>query len=653
MDSHSRKRHHVSNVYSMDADRGFVWHSPTNSISPSRNSLTPSTSEKNLNLRFEHFSTESSQLGSNLTPRTALRQEKEIHKPISLVIIEKYFSDICQCMSATGTIEVSFLCKASTMQDVLKDCLTAVPDLSLQFYVLMASALKEIQEIHSSQSEHLYSTLSKKLLQLASLIEENKYTSKTERAYTQPQEEIVEITGMQELGKELNVRVTRVTARILNIWKKILCPQREAAVISCSFLLLYCEIDSNLKISPTARIPIDKAIVVMKNYIGNPGYVVTILRKTKEYIDKEMISVETIRRIHELLSKITVEQVKNVDKTLTGFTIYELVVYAVRYYQAYAKEHYGIDVFEKSHMDTFDSEISSIKDKELDLDEFDKEPPKPKVIKKVQDKAMNKLARTGLNVSHEEVPKKVQEAKPSPFKKTPEKILKKSKGQTEEIHPKKLLNANENNLKPSLKNVFKPSPSRGKISSSPSIKSSQEKSLISLSPQKSSPFKSPSKKSDSEILSSKPLDKSIIAAKQILSSNNTKTNSNKTTPVRTRNSIINPRSSDPSPINRRDVLEEMQYQQFIEEKFRHFLIDKLRKETEKLLKSGLDRNDIKIVNEVRAGKSKVEWIQEFEKSTGIIRFNATKKLSDDKRYTAELIRAQKQLEILERYSSEY
>ena len=41
-------------------------------------------------------------------------------------------------------------------------------------------------------------------------------------------------------------------------------------------------------------------------------------------------------------------------------------------------------------------------------------------------------------------------------------------------------------------------------------------------------------------------------------------------------------------------------------------------------------------------------MKEFEKKVGIIRFNAIKKLGDEKRFTAELIRAQKQLESLER-----
>lgn len=673
----------------MDSNRISVKAGGASSLSPSRYSLTPSNSEKSLRLRLDHFSTDNSQ--SISTPRTHMRHESESHKPISLVIIEKYFSDICQSMSEKDTIDPGLQVKANTMQDVLKDCLTAVPDLSLQFYVLMASALKEIQHIYLTKEEHVYSTLAKKLVQLAELIEENKYTSKTERAYTQPQEELQEITGFHEVARELNVKVARVTARILNLWKRILCPQREAAVISCGFLLLYCEVDPTLKISPTARIPIDKAIGVMKNYIANPGYVVTILRKTKEYIDKEMISVETIRRINDLLSKITVEQVKNVDRTLTGLAIYELIIFAVKYYQGYAKEHYNIDIFEKAGFEGSESDSITAKETPLEVNHVNNFEPRPEKIanklnlsERMQDQEFNIPTRSNPGVTTEENSKKSigiipgrevrSSASATSHKKLqispnkPSNPKKKSQTLDETSPKKKLLNTSEQSMQPSLKNIFKPvpSPTRPKVFAPSSSIPSQVKKPLNpklaspekilpekFSPEKVNSFKSTVKiEADSPItVSSKPLDKNIIAAKKLIISNSKLSNSNKTTPVRSRKNLMNPRSSDPSPINHRDVLEEMQYQQFIEEKFRHFLIDKLQKETEKLLKNGLDRNDIKIVNEIKASKSKMAWIEEFEKTTGIIRFNATKKLSDDKRYTAELIRAQKQLDILERYSN--
>ena len=182
----------------------------------SNDSLTPSGSEKSFNLRLDKLNTETSSSIPN-TPQSTSRAGKRLQKPISLIIIEKYFTDICQSIANKGTIEKPLLSKAITMQEVLKDCLTAVPDISLQFYVLMASSLKEILEINSTQNETLYTALAKKIVQISEMIEENRFTSETDRANTHPTEEIIELTGLDAVSDELSLRITRVTARILNI----------------------------------------------------------------------------------------------------------------------------------------------------------------------------------------------------------------------------------------------------------------------------------------------------------------------------------------------------------------------------------------------------------------------------------------------------
>lgn len=385
-------------------------------------SLTPSTSRKNLNLDRVNteVSSSSSKCSSPVSTHRALKEP--VNKAISLVIIEKYFSDICQNIANKNFIEKSLLAKAGTMQDVLKDCLTAVPDISLQFYVLMASALKEIQQIYVTQDTSLYSTLAKKLVQVAGLLEENNYTSDVDRVTTLPSEDIVEVIGLGNIKSELNLRITRVSARILNIWKKILSPQREAAVISCGFLLLYCEVDASLKILPTARIPADKAVNSMKTYLNNPGYVVTIIRKTKEYIENEQISVETIRRIYDLLGKVTVEQVKNMDKTLTGFAIYELVLYAVRYYQVYAKDNYKIDIFEEPEERLFGSDEKS-------KESFEKSPFREEEKISVEPDSGPRIKTSKIIAKSPEKPKipeknlKVSVKSPEKPLRSPEKIL--------------------------------------------------------------------------------------------------------------------------------------------------------------------------------------------------------------------------------------
>ena len=536
------------------------------------------------------------------------------------------------------------------MQDVLKDCLSVIHDLSLQFYVLMASALKEIQQIELTQDQSLYSTLAKKLLQLAELIEENKYTSQTERVVTLPNDEVPEVTSLAGLGKELFVRINRVTVRVLNIWKKILNPQREAAVISCGFLLLYCEVDTVLKISPNSRIPVDKAIVTMKNYLANPGHVVTVVRKSKEFVDKEMISVETFQRIKELIGKVTVEQVRNADKTLTGFAIYELILFVVRYFEAYAFEHYKLRVFDLQE-NGCRSPISPLDMKDLPQSSSRASIDQTNLRNCVQGKSrlqLNQSTRKSMSNSSSSPLSSLKQAskyspKPnsSPLSHVPKSVEKNS------AFALKPHSASPNKSKQQvfqskpLQVQTKPALFSNKLSASPTKPAQSNAKLYQ--PQ-STPRSSLHLEDQSIKVIQKPLDKSLLAARQLITTSS-KSQSNRTTPVRNRK----PSDSSNDCIRTRDLLEEMQYQQFIEEKFRHFLVDKLKTEGDKLLSSGLDRGEIRISIELKATRSKESWLEEFERNTGIIRFNACKKLADDKRYTAELIRAQRQLDILERY----
>ena len=616
-----------------------------------RSSLSPSGSTKSLKLRMETLSSEQSiNTSISSTPRTYLQAHTEASKPISLIIIEKYFSDICQCIAAKGQIEPSLLSKASTMQDVLKDCLSVIHDLSLQFYVLMASALKEIQQIELTQDQSLYSTLAKKLLQLAELIEDNKYTSQTERVVTLPNDDVPEVTSLAGLGKELFVRINRVTVRVLNIWKKILNPQREAAVISCGFLLLYCEVDPALKISPNSRIPIDKAIVTMKNYLANPGHVVTIIRRSKEFVDKEMISVETFQRIKELIGKVTLEQVRNADKTLTGFAIYELVLFVVRYFEAYAFEHYKLRVFDMAEVGCR-SPISplDVKDLPQSSSRASIDQPNPRISIQAKSRVqLNQSTRKSMSnssssplASLKQTSKYSPKPNSSPLSQVPKSIEKNSALSLKPHSASPSKNKMQVFQSKPLQAQTKPALFTNKPSASPTKPGT---SNLKLNQPQSTPRSAVHSEDYSIKVTQKPLDKSLLAAKQIITTS-CKSQSNRTTPVRNRT----PSDSSNDCVRTRDLLEEMQYQQFIEEKFRHFLVDKLKAEGDKLLSSGQDRGETRIAIELKATRAKADWIQEFEQGAGIIRFNACKKLADDKRYTAELIRAQRQLDILERY----
>ena len=611
-----------------------------------KSSLSPSRSTKSLKLRIETLASEHSITSSKpSTPRTQFhsQSQSEASKPISLIIIEKYFSDICQSIASKGHIDSALLSKAGTMQEVLKDCLSVINDLSLQFYVLMASALKEIQHIESTQDESLYSTLAKKLLQLAELIEENKYLSQNDRVSTLPIEP-VQVFDLIGLGKELSIRINRVTARVLNIWKKILNPQREAAVISCGFLLLYCEVDPVLKISPNSRIPVDKAIVKMRNYLANPGHVVTVVRRSKEFVDKEMISVETFQRIKELIGKVTLDQVRSADKTLTGFVIYELILFVVRYFEAYAFEHYKLRVFDKVQMQ---GEVLETERNEVSRPSIDQSNQNSCILIKNRIQVNQSVRGSMSNSSSSPISliKQVSKHSPKPNQTRLSQVPKiNDKNSTSSIKTSSVspIKSKQKVFETkALQTQTKPGLFNKKPSTSP-MKTVQ--SNLKLYQPQSTPRPTPQTTSSSPIPMQKPLDKTLLVAKQLIKSP-CKSQSNRTTPVRNRKPSVSPNDCGPT----HDLLEEMQYQQFIEEKFRHFLVDKLKSESDKLLLTSQDHLEIRISIERKAIQSKINWIQEFEVKTGKIRFNASTKLADDRRYTAELIRAQRQLDIIERY----
>ena len=309
-----------------------------------------SVHRSSINLTSERNSTQTTELSlSEKLQSTSSIRDQILKRPISLIILSKYFTDLCLSLSSKGFIDQALLKKVETMKEVLKDCLSAIPDMKLEAYVLMSSSLKEIQSIRDSKdskAQDSLSSLTSKLGNIALMIEENRLRNRVDRSPAADDEELVS-DEPEDLGKELEVRVSRVSARVLNIWKKIVCPQKEAEVICYCFLLFYNEIDRNIKVPPEIKSNFDKPTDVMRNYLSNPGYVVTILRHTKDYIDKELISVPVIRRIFGFLEKVTIERVRQTDKTLTGFVLYELIFYAAMYYSFYYKKKYGLDLFDK------------------------------------------------------------------------------------------------------------------------------------------------------------------------------------------------------------------------------------------------------------------------------------------------------------------
>lgn len=628
-------------------------------ISPDRPSKTPDYSYQ------EHTKTQS------LTPRSSLTHDHIVKKPISLAILEKYFSDICQSITTKNLIDPALLGKAETMHGVLKDCLTAIHDLSLEIYILMASALKDIQHIRTTNDHRFHVVLMNKLLQISTMIEDNAYRSTKEKVsvFEEVQKEIQTEVQEEDVGQELFIRVSRVTARILNIWNKIVCPQKEAGIICCGFLLLYCEVDPTIKVSPLVRLKFDKAVSLIKKYIANPGYVVTVIRKTKDYIEKELISIETIRRIHDMLGRVTIEEIRNMDRTMTGYVLYELLVYAVKYYEKFAREKYNVEIYTKTSVEE--------KIKEPTLLEFNKDQNTSEIFQEfiVVENVTKPIAIE--NIAKPIVVENINKPKVVEKKNSIEnpKLLAKIPGVYQSTNSGLILRADKVQLRTSI------SPNRNKASDTmySSFKTSKNLSSQSSlksdtkSPQKSStsrPYHSPIRKSlithSPSKTFTKPIEnkipkpsqttfsprklvksfvkspsKSIDFTRASLGALNFQSPSkaptrNSISPQRTRNSIDVPFSTD--SVDHRDLLEEMQYQQFIEEKFRNFLVDKLNQ-----LASMDESFENKLLSEDNAIKNREEWMKEFESRVGVIRFNAIKKLGDERRFTAELIRAQRQL----------
>jgi hypothetical protein len=441
------------------------------------------------------------------------------NRPISLTVLEKYFSDIVQSITSKNFIEFGLLSKIETMKDVLKDCFNTIEDLSLEIFLLINSVFNDLQQVQVTGNLSNLPVLLNKLLQVALIIETDNFRSTAEpaAAWNSIEEEVDESI----LKAELEARVAKVTVRVLNMWKKIVCTQKESGIICCCFLLLYCEIDRTIRVSPYFKVKFDKAVNVMKDYCSNPGYVVTVVRRTRDYIERGLISSEIISRIQSSLHKISPASVKSMDKTLTGLILYELVVYSVKYYNFINNQ--------KNEPNSAEVKTSPFKSQESINHEL------------------------SFNHSHfESFPTTFSvELNLSPIKSSPEEVLVKSvQGPILcEQHSKKP-------SKPQISSI-KPSQSSSKITKSP-IKIIKKANFLSnplkksQSPQKI-PLRSNFLKFKNKSVESSPSPSQKIQSKYATPQNDLKKNS---------------------------ANEEIQYQKFIEEFFRKFLSEKLAKKSE-------------------------------------------------------------------------
>jgi len=113
-------------------------------------------------------------------------------------------------------------------------------------------------------------------------------------------------------------------------------------VVCCGFLRFFADIDLVIQ-----RPGIEDPVVAMMKYARNPGHVVQVVRKVRSCLESELVSLRTVREVRNLILKTPPELIACVDKTLTGFILWDLVRVALEYYRAYGLFHYKIDIFDK------------------------------------------------------------------------------------------------------------------------------------------------------------------------------------------------------------------------------------------------------------------------------------------------------------------
>jgi hypothetical protein len=113
-------------------------------------------------------------------------------------------------------------------------------------------------------------------------------------------------------------------------------------VVCYGFLRFFADIDPIIQ-----RPRIEDPVVAMIKYARNPGHIVQVVRKIKSCLDSELVSLRTVREVKSLILKTPPEVITCVDKTLTGFIMWDLVRVALEYYRAYGLFHYKVDIFDK------------------------------------------------------------------------------------------------------------------------------------------------------------------------------------------------------------------------------------------------------------------------------------------------------------------
>ncbi|CAG9327582.1 unnamed protein product [Blepharisma stoltei] len=288
-------------------------------------SKSPNQSSHNRNRSVTPRKAQENSISQNTTPRPSTS------KPQSLIDLENYFSEICSSIEKSAKIEMEVLNKAECMQGVLKDCLTEIPDLSLQFYVLMSSILKEIQTINKKDDSISICPLASKLLELGDYLENRKYSASLKK-----NKEINDTPTIKKPSDPLSIlkeNSAKVTARIIESMKKAALKEKVIENLTLAFFIYIFSAEGSLK-SKCKNSYGNDLVNAIRECATSPGELVVIVRNAYKFINSDGISDENIRKIDELLCKIDLQAYEEEHPFLA---VYNFLKSVLSYYRKVKK----------------------------------------------------------------------------------------------------------------------------------------------------------------------------------------------------------------------------------------------------------------------------------------------------------------------------
>ncbi|OMJ78041.1 hypothetical protein SteCoe_22242 [Stentor coeruleus] len=256
---------------------------------------------------------------------------------ISILMLETHLSDICKTVSLENCITEALYIQVPAMTNILNDCMN-LSNISLEFYRQVERALSFIVKIYEYSCSSLLPDLVQLLVKIVDMIHSYDYLSNTLTVPIKSNK----YKSNNEILAELKVRINRVTPRVINIWRKILSPIKEFERVCYGFIRFYFEVDPLLK-----GMAFEDPVAAMYRYARNPGHVVQTIRKTLSFLESESISLKNAREVHEIVHQYPPEVIGCVDKTMSGYVIWDLIRCSLDYYQVYGLHHYNVDIFQK------------------------------------------------------------------------------------------------------------------------------------------------------------------------------------------------------------------------------------------------------------------------------------------------------------------